>query len=179
MRTKPSAKDLLMRYTPAAIALSVLAAISSSVIHSEVPEALDPRAQKLMAEGAASLASGNVQGAIDAYESALTVAPGSSAVLVALANAERRNGLQGKAIHYYRVALAADPRNLDAIAGEGMALAEKGAIDKAGRNLARLQSLCGKDCTEAKSLSAAISRGASPRMVTAEAVTSKPVVSEN
>lgn len=179
MRTKPSAKDLLMRYTPAAIALSVLAAISSSVIHSETPDAIDPRAQKLMAEGAASLASDNVQGAIDAYESALTVAPGSSAVLVALADAERRNGLQGKAIHYYRVALAADPRNLDAIAGEGMALAEKGAIDKAGRNLARLQSLCGKDCAETKKLSAAISRGPSPRMVTADAVTSKPVVSEN
>ena len=168
-----------MRYTPAAIALSMLAAISSSVIHSQVPEQLDPRAQALLAQGSAQIAAGNVQGAIDAFESALTVAPGSSTVLVALADAERRNGLQGKAIHYYRVALANDPRNLNAIAGEGMALAEKGAIDKANRNLARLQSLCGKECAETRKLSAAISRGPSPRMVTADAVTSKPVVSEN
>lgn len=169
-----------MRYTPVAVALSLLVAISSSVTHSEASQPLDPRASMLLGQGRAALAAGDTSGAIDAYEAALTVAPGSVPVLLALADATRREGLQGKALHYYRVALAADPRNVAAIAGEGVALAEKGATEKAGRNLARLQTLCGKGCAEARSLAAAISRGpATPRVVTAEAVTPKPVVSEN
>jgi Tfp pilus assembly protein PilF len=179
MRTKTSAKDLLMRYTPVAVALSLLAAISASVTHSQTPETLDPRAVALLSEGRGALAAGNVEGAIDAYESALTVEPGSVTVLLSLAEATRRQGMQGKALHYYRVALNSDPRNLVAIAGEGMALAEKGATEKANRNLARLQTLCGKSCAETQKLAAAIAKGPSPRMVAADAATAKPVVSEN
>jgi len=178
-RTQLSAKDLLMRYTPAALALSLIIAVSSSVIHSAPPEALDPRAVGLMDEGRAALAAGQVEKAIDAYESALTVAPGSVAVLVGLADANRRSGMQGKAVHYYRMALENDPRSLAAIAGEGEALAEKGATEKANRNLARLKSLCGENCAETKTLAAAIAKGPAPRVVTAEAVTPKPTVSEN
>ena len=87
--------------------------------------------------------------------------------------------MQGKALHYYRVALDADPRNLAAIAGEGVALAEKGATDKANRNLARLESLCGKNCAEAQKVATAIARGPSQRVMTAEAVAPKPGISEN
>ena len=179
MRTKPSAKDLLMRYTPIAVALSLLAAVSSSISYSAPPETLDPRAETLLAQGRAAAAGGHYDAAVDAYEAALTVEPGSVAIVLALADATRGQGLQGKALHYYRMALNADPRNLAALAGEGLALAEKGATDKAGRNLARLQTLCGKDCAETRSLASAIAKGPSPRMVTAEAVTPKPVVSEN
>jgi Flp pilus assembly protein TadD len=99
--------------------------------------------------------------------------------LLSLAEATRRQGLQGKALHYYRIALTSDPRNLTAIAGEGMALAEKGATEKANRNLARLQTLCGKSCTETETLAAAIAKGPAPRMVTADAGAPKSVVSEN
>lgn len=179
MRTKPSAKDLLMRYTPIAVALSALFAVTSSISYSAAPETIDPRAAALLAEGRAALNGGNANGAVDAYEAALTVQPGSVTVLLALADATRREGLQGKALHYYRVALAADPRNVAAIAGEGVALAEKGATEKANRNLARLQRLCGKDCAEARTLAAAIAKGPATRMVSAAAVTPKPVVSEN
>ncbi|MFK4870848.1 tetratricopeptide repeat protein [Novosphingobium sp. ZW T3_23] len=168
-----------MRYTPAAIALSFVAAISSSAILSEPARALDPRAANLLAEGQAAIGAGNVNGAIDAYEAALTVEPGSVTVLLALADATRTQGLQGKALHYYRVALVSDPRNLAALAGEGMALAEKGATDKASRNLARLQTLCGKDCSETEKLAAAIARTPATRVMTAEATAPKPVVSEN
>ena len=87
--------------------------------------------------------------------------------------------MQGKALHYYREALQGDPRNLAAIAGEGEALAEKGATEKASRNLARLKGLCGDTCEATRQLSAAIQRGPAKRMVTAEAVTPKPVVQEN
>lgn len=180
MRTKPSAKDMLMRYTPAAIALSLLVAVSSSAILSAPTESLDPRAERLLGEGRAAVSAGNLQGAIDAYEAALVVEPGSVPVLLALADATRRTGMQGKALHYYRTALTSDPRNLDAIAGEGVALAEKGATEKANRILARLQSLCGKDCSEAQKVASAIAKGpAQQRVVTAEAVTPKPMVSEN
>jgi len=136
-----------MRYTPVAVALSLLAATSSSVLLSQPPEQLDPRASMLLSEGRAAAAAGNIDGAIDAYESALTVEPGSVTVLLSLADATRRQGMQGKALHYYRVALTSDPRNVTALAGEGMALAEKGATEKANRNLAApdavRQGLCG------------------------------------
>jgi Tfp pilus assembly protein PilF len=64
----------------------------------------------------------------------------------------RAEGLQGKAIKYYREALERDPGNFAAISGEGAALVEKGALEKAKRNLARLQSLCGDACPETLSL---------------------------
>lgn len=168
-----------MRYTPIAVALSLLAAVSSSVSYSQPSEALDPRAVTLLNEGRAATVAGNLNAAVDAYEAALAVEPGSVPILLSLADATRREGLQGKSLHYYRVALTADPRNIEALSGEGVALAEKGATEKANRNLARLETLCGKDCAEAKNLAAAIARGTGQRMVTAEAVTPKPVVSEN
>ncbi|MCB2076128.1 MAG: tetratricopeptide repeat protein [Novosphingobium sp.] len=168
-----------MRYTPAAIALSLLAAVTASVSYSAPPEQLAPRAAALLAQGRAALSSGEVDKAIDAYEAALVIQPGSVSVLLNLADANRRNGMQGKALHFYREALESDPSNLVAIAGEGQALAEKGAVEKARSNLARLQRLCGDNCDATRTLAAAINKGPAPRVLTAEAVTPKPVVSEN
>jgi Tfp pilus assembly protein PilF len=172
MRT--SVRDLLMRYTPLALALSLAVAVTSSASLSSPPEKLDPRAQALLAEGGAAMEGGRFAEAANAYESALTVEPGSVTVLLELAEATRRMGLQGKALHYYRVALESDPKNLAAIAGEGVALAEKGAIERASKNLAQLKSMCGADCSEVRQLSAVIARGPLPKMA-AESVTPKPV----
>jgi Tfp pilus assembly protein PilF len=168
-----------MRYLPAAMALSLLAAVTASVTHSAPQQPLDPRASALIAEGHKYLSAGNVDAAIDAYEAALVVQPGSSPALLSLAEATRRQGMQGKALHYYREALESDPGNLQAIAGEGAALVEKGAVEKARRNLSRLEGLCGANCDATRQLSAAIARGPMPRVLTAEAVTPKPVVTEN
>lgn len=168
-----------MRYMPAALALSLLATVSASVIHSAPSQAIDPRVAALIAEGHNSLSAGKVDAAIDSYEAALVIQPGSSAVLLSLAEATRRQGMQGKALHYYREALEADPANLQAIAGEGEALVEKGAVEKARRNLSRLEGLCGQSCDATRQLSAAIARGPLPRVLTAEAVTPAPVVTEN
>lgn len=178
-KTSLSAKELLMRYTSVAVALSLVVAVSSSVLHSTPSEALDPRAAALLTQGRGELAAGRNEAAVDAFEAALTVQPGNVQILVELAAATRRFGLQGKAIHYYRQALDTDPRNLAAIAGEGGALAEKGATEKANRNLARLKTLCGDDCAETRQLAAVIARGPAPKVVSAAAVTPKPVVSEN
>lgn len=168
-----------MRYTPAALALSLLVAVTSSVSFSAPSKPLDPRASALLAQGRAELAAGRVNEAVDAYEAALTVAPGTTQILLDLAEATRRQGMQGKALHYYREALENEPGNLLAISGEGAALAEKGAIEKARRNLSRLQGLCGSNCEATRELSAAIAQGPAPRVVSAEAAKPQPVVSEN
>jgi tetratricopeptide (TPR) repeat protein len=178
-KTTLSAKELLMRYTPVALALSLLAAVTASVGYSAPSDKLDPRAAALVAQGRAELAAGRTDGAVDAFEAALAVQPGSVPVLVNLAEATRRQGMQGKALHYYREALEADPRNLVAISGEGAALVEKGAVEKARRNLVRLKGICGNDCEAAQQLSAAIAKGPAPRIITAEAAKPDPVVSEN
>lgn len=168
-----------MRYTPAALALSLLAAVTASASFSAPPPQLHPRAVALLAQGRGELAAGRVEQAIDAFEAALTVQPGSVSILLGLAEATRRDGMQGKALHYYRRALVSDPRNLDAISGEGAALVEKGAVDKARRNLTRLQGLCGDSCEATRQLAAAIAKGPAPKLVTAQDVKPKPVVSEN
>ena len=168
-----------MRYSPVALALSLMVAVSSSVIHSAPGTSLDPKAAALVAHGRAELAAGRIDPALDAFESALVISPGSAPILIGLAEAQRAQGLQGKALHYYREALEADPRNLVAIAGEGEALAEKGALEKARRNLARLKGLCGAECREARDLAALIERAPAQRIVSAEAARPAPVVSDN
>lgn len=157
-----------MRLAPAGLALSLALALTASVGNPAPPAPLDPRAAILDQQGRAALAVGKVDEAIDAFEAALALAPGSVAVTIDLAQATRRQGLQGKALHYYREALARDPRNLDAIAGEGEALVEKGAVEKARRNLTRLQGLCTGDCGQAKELADAIAKGPPPQVVEAE-----------
>ena len=173
------AKELMMRYYPAAIALSLLAGVTASVGHAKGSDPVDPRAQALIAGGEEMLGKGDVPGATDAFEAALAIDPGSVPTYLALGDAARKAGLQGKAIHYYRLALAREPDNLDGLAGEGGALAEKGALDKAKRNLARLEGLCGRNCTETSALDAAIQRGPSARVVSAESVKPEPKVESN
>ena len=156
-----------MRYTPVALALSLAFAVSAST-GLAAGSAPSPQALALATEGRAALEAGDTQGAIDLFEAALVVDPAYSAVYVDLGNAARAEGLQGKAIHYYREALEHDPENLAAISGEGEALAEKGSLENARQNLAQLQTLCGADCTETLDLAAAIDRGPLPRVMTAE-----------
>jgi len=172
-------KEFLMRYTPAALALSLLATVTGSMGSARIPEVVDPRAQALLADGRAQLARGDADSATDSFEAALAVDPGYVETYLALGDAARKAGLQGKAIHYYRDALTRDPNNLAAISGEGGAMAEKGAMDKARSNLSRLEGLCGKACPESQQLAAAIARGPAARMVAAEAVKPQPVVEAN
>lgn len=167
-----------MRYMPAAIALSLLAAVTASV-GDAAPRNADPRAVELVAQGKALLNSGETQHAIDSFEAALAVDPAYSDVYLELAEAARKEGLQGKAIHYYREALETEPNNLAAISGEGEAMVEKGAVAKAEENLAKLKSMCGEGCNETQELAAAIAAGPQQKVLTAEAVTPEPTVTQN
>ena len=157
-----------MRFAPAAAALSLALAVTSSVGWAGQKDP-SPRAAVLIAEGQSALAEGDTQGAIDAFEAALAVDPAHTPIFLRLAEAARADQLQGKAITYYREALNRDPRNLAAIAGEGEALVEKGAVEKAKGNLAKLESLCGATCPETQVLSARIAAGPPARIQTAEA----------
>lgn len=166
-----------MRFAPASAALALLFAVTASVGQG-ADYTPDPRAAMLVAEGRASLEAGQPQKAIDAFEAALTIDPGYTAIYIDLADAARREGLQGKAIRYYREALERDPGNLAALSGEGEALVEKGAVEKARRNLAQLQSICGAGCSEVQELASAIARGPQQRVLTAEAVMPDAVVTQ-
>ena len=157
-----------MRFAPAAAALSLVLAMTASVSVGQERDP-SPRAGVLIAEGQAALRAGDTQRAIDAYEAALTVDPGYTPIFLHLAEAARADELQGKAIRYYREALNRDPNNLAAIAGEGAAMAEKGAMEKARLNLAKVQSLCGETCPETRELAAAIAAGPHTPVLTAEA----------
>jgi len=172
-------KELLMRYSPLALALSLVLAVSGSVgqAHGLVPA--DPRTRALLASGRAALAQGDLDGATDAFEAALAIEPGQPDTLVALGDAARKSGMPGKAIHYYRVALDRDATDLAALSGEGAALADKGALSKAREDLARLEGLCGKTCAESRTLAEAIEHGAAPKVVSAQAVTPQPTVQTN
>jgi Tfp pilus assembly protein PilF len=167
-----------MRYAPAALALSLVVAVTASVSMGAERQP-DPRAAALVAEGKSQLAAGQVETAVDSFEAALAVDPGYTAVYLDLGEAARAQGLQGKAIRYYREALERDPKNLAALSGEGQAMLEKGAVDKAKRNLAQLQSLCGGSCSQAQQLATAIENHPVKPVLTAEAVAPDPVVTHN
>ncbi len=167
-----------MRYYPAALALSLFVAVTASSGFGATGEP-DPRAARLIEEGRAALDTGDTQAAVDAFEAALAVDPGYTPTYLELARAARKEGLQGKAIHYYREALKQDPANFSALSGEGAALVEKGAIEKARRNLTKLQSLCGENCSETRTLATSIETGPAQAVVTAEAVKPEVVITQN
>lgn len=171
--------ELLMRYMPLGLALSLLVAVTGSAGTAGVSLPSDPRARALIETGRELLGRGDVEAATDSFEAALAVDPGNPATFLALGDAARAAGMQGKAIHYYREALERDPNNLAALSGEGGAMAEKGALEKAKGNLARLEGLCGRNCPEAQNLASVIAKGPVARVVSADAVKPDPQVEDN
>lgn len=169
--------NYLMRFGPVAAALSLFFAVNASVGQAETYEP-NPRAIALVAEGRAALAGGDAQAAIDSFEAALAVDPGYTGIFLELARAARQDGLQGKAIRYYREALERDPGNFAAISGEGEALVEKGALEKAKRNLVELRNTCGSECPETLALQTSIARG-TPALMAADTTTQDSDVAKN
>ena len=60
-----------------------------------------------------------------------------------------------------------EPNDRDAIAIQGEAMVELGAVSRANENLAKLQKLCPNGCAQLAELSASISRG--PTVASAKA----------
>ncbi|WP_420146290.1 tetratricopeptide repeat protein [Sphingobium sp.] len=149
-----------MRFTPASIGLAAALSTVSSVGLSQKPDSqISPKSVEWQQAGETARKAGNLEGATDALESALAIDPRNRAAFVELAEVARAQGLQGKAIRLYKEALLLDPTDVVALAGQGEAMVEKGAVAKAKDVLAQAQSLCKGDCAPVGKLAAAIEKG--------------------
>ena len=111
---------------------------------------------------------GKLDQAEDLLETALAVDPRNRWAFVDLARVAEKQHLFGKAIRMTNKALLLEPNDPDAIAVQGEAMVEMGAIARAQANLQKLQTICGaKGCPQVAQLSAAISRG--PTVASAKA----------
>ena len=95
----------------------------------------------------------------DALETALVVDPKNRAAFTIMAKVAIKQELFGQAIRLINKALALEPTG-DAIAVQGQAMVELGALPRARENLAKLQKLCGTaGCPQVAVLSTAIAKG--------------------
>ncbi|HMO76663.1 MAG TPA: tetratricopeptide repeat protein [Sphingopyxis sp.] len=137
---------------------------------------ISPVSVALQAEGLDAQQAGDLDGAIDAYEAALTADPRNRSAIIALAQVARAQGLPGKAIGLYRDALTLDPNDIVALTGQGEALADKGALELAREKLAEAQRICADKCPQVAALEKTIAASAEKRVVAAEALVPKTVV---
>ena len=164
-----------MRLSPIALALILPLAMVSSVGQSQRPDdQINPKSVALVQQADAARRAGNLSGADDLLETALAVDPRNRAAFIALAGVARQQELPGKAIRLYREALALEPNDPVALAGQGEAMVQKGAVERAKINLARIKTVCQVACAPANELAAAITKGPPPAVVTAQATTTVP-----
>ena len=168
-----------MRFSPAAIALSLVLATVSSVSYSQTADVeVKQRSVEFMQLGEKAQNEGNLELATDLFETALAVDPRNGSAFIALAQIARVQGLPGKSIRLYREALILDPNNLDALAGQGESLVERGAVEKAKLNLSRIKTLCRTKCEQTDQLATVITRSETGPVMSAQAVTPKPQVGD-
>ncbi|MEO7278163.1 MAG: tetratricopeptide repeat protein [Sphingomicrobium sp.] len=119
-----------------------------------------PKSAQLEQSGKALLGLGKLSEAEDVLETALALDPRNRWAFVDLARVAERQHLFGKAIRMTNKALLIEPNDPDAIAVQGEAMVEIGAVPRAQANLQKLHTICGaKGCPQIGQLSAAISRG--------------------
>ena len=157
-----------MRLTPIALSAAILLATMASSGRGQKPDdQIDARSVALASQGQALSAQGRYNEAIDLLETALAVDPRNRQAYIGLARAAQGQKLPGKAIKFYFEALKLEPNDVTALAGQGEALVQRGAVERARRNLERIRTLCSAGCPEIGALTAAIARGPSPDALTA------------
>ena len=164
-----------MRFGPLAIALSLMLATASSIGFGQRPDSqIDPRSMSLLRDGQTALAAGRLDDAENALETALAVDPRNRGAYIAIGQVARQQGLPGKAIRMYGNALALEPNDAVALAGQGEAMVQKGAVERARVNLARINQLCKGACPQAAALNAAIAKGPPVEVAAAQTNTKVP-----
>ena len=134
--------------------------LAAPVIGQRADDQIQPKSVQLQREARTLLAAGKLDQADDMLETALAVDPRNRGAFVDLARVAERQHLFGKAIRMTSKALLLEPNDPDAIAIQGEAMVEMGAVARAQANLQKLQQICGaKGCPQVAQLSAAISRG--------------------
>ena len=134
-------------------------ALAAPVTGQRTDDQINPRSIELQRQGKALLASGKFEQAADVLETALAVDPRNRWAFVDLARVAEKQHLYGKAIRMTNRALLIEPNDPDAIAVQGEAMVELGAVARAQANLQKLQGICRQGCPQVAQLSAAISRG--------------------
>jgi Tfp pilus assembly protein PilF len=134
-------------------------ALASPVLGQKADDQINPKSVALQRQGQALLSAGKLEAADDVLETSLAVDPRNRGAFVYLARVAERQHLFGKAIRMTNKALQLEPNDLDAIAVQGEAMVELGAVARAQQNLQKLQSICIKGCPQVAQLSAAITRG--------------------
>ena len=128
---------------------------------------IDPKSVELLHQGQSLLAAGRYAEADDALETALAVDPRNRTAFTVMARVAQKQKLYGQAIRFTNKALALEPADREALAVQGEAMVELGAVARAKANLEKLQKLCPSGCEQATALASAISRG--PTVATAKA----------
>lgn len=168
-----------MRFSPAAIALSLtLAMISSAGIGKKADNDIDPVSAALVQSGKNAAKAGEFGEAVGWYETALAVDPRNRDAYVEMARVVKAQGLSGKAIRFYNEALELDPNDQTALAEQADAMIGKGAVDQAKKNIARLKMLCRSDCNNVDRLASAVTKAGEKPQMQASAVEIKPVIGE-
>jgi Tfp pilus assembly protein PilF len=152
--------EILMRLAPIAVTAAILlATVGSAGFGQKADDRVDPRSASLTQQGMALVGQGRWLEATDLFESALAVDARNRQAYIGLARAAQGEKLPGKAVKLYGEALQLDPNDLDALGGQGEALVQRGAVERAKTNLARVRSRCKGSCPQVQTLAAAIAKG--------------------
>ncbi|HET9336466.1 MAG TPA: tetratricopeptide repeat protein [Sphingomicrobium sp.] len=150
-----------MRLTPFVLCLGLAAStLPVAVIGQRPDDQIAPKSIELLKQGETLLAQGKLVEADDALETALVVDPKNRTAFTVMAKVAIKQKLYGQAIKLTNKALALEPTDRDALAVQGEAMVELGALPRAKDNLAKLQKLCGAtSCPQVTVLSAVIAKG--------------------
>lgn len=150
-----------MRLTPLVLCLGLAAStVPMAVIGQRPDDQIAPKSMEFLKQGETLLAQGKLIEADDALEAALVVDPKNRAAFIAMARVAIKQKLYGQAIRLTNKALTLEPTDRDAIAVQGEAMVELGALPRAKENLVKLQKLCGTaGCPQVAVLSTAIAKG--------------------
>jgi len=149
-----------MRLLASLVIAGTAAALAATPVVGQRPDdQIAPRAVELLRQGETHLAAGRFVQASESLETALAVDPRNRAAYNALARVAQRQKLFGQTIRFTRKALVLEPNDRDAIAIQGEAMVELGAVSRAKENLVKLQKLCPSGCAQLAELSATITRG--------------------
>jgi len=134
-------------------------ALSAPVAGQRSDDQLLPKSVELQKQGRTLYSAGKLTEAEDLFETALAVDPRNRGAFVDLARVAEKQHLFGKAIRMTNKALQLEPNDPDAIAIQGEAMVELGAVARAQQNLQKLQTICRQGCPQVAQLSASITRG--------------------
>jgi Tfp pilus assembly protein PilF len=172
--------EMLMRLTPIALSAAIIVATLASAGFGQRPDdQIDARSLALARQAQALNAQGHYSEATDLFETALAVDPRNRQAYIGLAQAAEGEKLPGKAIKFYFDALKLEPNDVNALAGQGEALVERGAVDRARQNLTHIRTVCGKPCPQATILAAAIAKGPPAEVAAAQRPGTVPPQSHN